>query len=141
MPRLVSDTPPVLKADPAYRRRALLIYATCVPLALVLFLAARQWGLPMLVEHLRRSGDESLRLLKVIAIGSMAIPLGACVYLFLLGRRIQVSAQVPAPGTKVIRDTPVVHGRGARRLGMVIVALSIGAALAVIAAAVRFARL
>jgi hypothetical protein len=139
---LVSGNPPtVLKADPAYRRRVLLVYAMCVPLALVLFVAVRQWGLPMLTEHLRRSGDDGLRLLKVVAIVCMSIPLGACVHLFRLGRRIQVSEQVPAPGTKVIRDTPVVYGRAASRVGTVIVALSIVAALVVVAAAVRFARL
>jgi len=135
------DRPAVLKADPAYRRRALLVYALGLPLALALFMLLRQWGLPMLVEHLRRAGDDGLRLFKVIGIVSMAIPLGACVYLFRLGRRIQLIEQVPLPGMKVIRDTPVVSGPAARRLGTTMVALSVVAALLVAFVAIRFARL
>lgn len=131
----------VLKADPAYRRRVLLVYATCVPVALLLFLFLRQWGLPILVEHLRRSGDSALGLFKTIGIVSMVIPLSACVYLFRLGRRIQVSQQVPLPGTKVIRDTAVVSGLPARRLGTTIIGLSVVAAVLVAFVAVRFARL
>jgi len=136
-----SDRPLVLKADPAYRRRALLVYAVGLPLAVMLFVLLRHWGLPMLVEHLRRSGDGALRLFKVLGIVSLAIPLGASVYLFRLGRRIQLTEQVPLPGTKVIRDTPVVSGPAARRLGTTIVALSVAAALLVAVVAVRFARL
>jgi hypothetical protein len=136
-----NDRVVVLKADPAYRRRVRLVYATCVPLALVLFLLLRQMGLPVLVEHLRRSGDDAFRLFKVMGLVSMVIPLSACVYLFRLGRRIQVCQQVPLPGTKVIRDTPVVSGLAARRLGTTIVGLSIVAALLVAFVAVRFARL
>jgi len=137
----VSDRPVVLKADPAYRRRALMVYALGVPLALALFVLFRHWGLPMVVEHLRRSGDDALRLFKVIGIVSMAVPLGACLYLFRLGRRILISEQVPLPGTKVIRDTPVVSGPAARRLGTAIVVLSVVATLLVVVVAVRFARL
>jgi hypothetical protein len=131
----------VLKADPSYRRRVLLVYAACAPLALAIFIVLRQWGLPVLVEHLRRSGDDGLWLFKTIGITSMAIPLGACVYLFRLGRRIRIHAQVPLPGTKVIRDTPVVVGLAARRLGTAIVGVSLVAASLVVFVAARFARL
>lgn len=135
------NAPTILKADPAYRRRVLIVYATCVPLAMALFVLLKQWGLPMLVEHLRRSGEEGLSVFKMIGIASMAIPLGACVYLFRLGRRIQANEQVPLPGMKVIRDTPVVSGLAARRLGTAIVGVSLVAALLVLVVAVRFARL
>ena len=131
----------VLKADPEYRRRVLLVYATCVPLALLLFVVLKQWGLPVLADYIRRSGDDGLRLLKVIGIVSMSIPLGACFYLFRIGRRIHVSGQVPTPGTRVTRDTVVVHGPAARRLGTVFVVLSIVVALVVVGIAVRVARL
>jgi hypothetical protein len=133
--------PTMLKADPAYRRQVLLIYAACVPLALVLFVGLKQWGLPMLLEYLRRSGGDGLRLLKIAGIACMVIPLAACFYMFRLGRRILVTGQVPTPGTRVTRDTPIVYGRAARQLGTVTVALSIVAALIVIVVAVRFARL
>jgi hypothetical protein len=135
------NRPTMLKADPAYRRRVLLVYATCVPIALGLFVLLKQWGVPMLTDHLRRSGDDGLRLLKMLGIVCMLIPLGACAYLFRLGRRIQASGQVPTPGTRVTRDTPIVYGRAARQLGTAIVALSIVAALVVVGVAVRFARL
>ena len=131
----------VLKADPAYRRRVLVVYATCVPLAVVLFIALKQWGIPALVEHLRDADEGTLRALKLAGLACLSIPLGAAVYLFRLGRRIQRGGQLPLPGTRVIRDTAVVYGQPARRVGMVIVGLSIAAALAVVAAGIRFARL
>lgn len=139
----MSSHPPVsvLKADPAYRRRVLVVYATCVPLALVLFIALKQWGIPALAERLRGADEGTMRVLKVVGLACLSIPLGASVYLFRLGRRIQLSGQLPVPGARVIRDTPVVYGQPARRAGMVLVGLSLVAALTVVVAGIRFARL
>ena len=131
----------MLKADPAFRRRILLLYAGCVLLAVGLLIVAKQWGLPMLVDHLQRSGEDGMRRLRAIAIVWMLIPLVACFFMFRLGQRIRKTAQLPAPGTRVIYDTPVIHGRRARQFGTAAMVLSIAIALMVVAATAWFARL
>jgi hypothetical protein len=131
----------MLPADPAYRRRVFLVATVGVLIAAALLLWVTQWGLPMLVAYLRRAGEDGMRRVKVAAVLSQLIPLVACFYMFRLGLRIQKSAQLPAPGTRVIYDTPVVHGRRARQYGTAIIALSVVIALLVVALAVLFARL
>jgi hypothetical protein len=131
----------MLPADPAYRRRVFLVATVGVLIAAALLLWVTQWGLPMLVAYLRRSGEDGMRRVKVAAVLSQLIPLVACFYMFRLGLRIQKSAQLPAPGTRVIYDTPVVQGRRARQYGTAIIVLSIVIALLVVALAVLFARL
>ena len=131
----------LLKADPAYRRRILLLYAGGVLGAAGLLIAVKQWALPMLVDYLQRSGDDGMRRLRAIGVVWMLIPLVACFSMFRLGQRIRTSAQLPAPGTRVIYDTPVIHGRRARQFGAAAMVLSIAIALMVVAATAWFARL
>lgn len=131
----------MLKADPAFRRRILLLYAGCVLLAVGLFIVVKQWGLPMLVDYLQRSGEHGMGRLRAFGVVWMLIPLVACFSMFRLGQRIRTSAQLPAPGTRVIYDTPVIHGRRARQLGTAAMVLSIAIALVVVALTVWFARL
>jgi hypothetical protein len=131
----------MLPADPAYRRRVFLVATVGVLIAAAVLLWVTQWGLPMLVAYLRRAGEDGMRRVKVAAVLSQLIPLVACFYMFRLGLRIQKSAQLPAPGTRVIYDTPVVQGRRARQYGTAIIVLSVVIALLVVALAVLFARL
>ena len=131
----------MLPADPAYRRRVLLVAAVGVLIAAALLLAVTQWGLPMLVAYLRRSGEDGMRRVKVVAVLAQLVPLVACFFMFRLGQRIVKTAQLPAPGTRVIYDTPIVRGRRARQYGTAIIGLSIVIALLVVALAVVFARL
>ena len=131
----------MLPADPAYRRRVLLAATVGVLIAAALLLAVTQWGLPMLVAYLRRSGEDGMRRVKVVAVLAQIVPLVACFFMFRLGQRIRESAQLPAPGTRVIYDTPIVRGRRARQYGTAIIGLSIVIALLVVALAVVFARL
>jgi hypothetical protein len=127
----------VLKADPAYRRKVLVVYVAFVALCTLLVLVLQQWGFPAFDAYLRRQKpDEAIRLLKTIVIVSMSVPLGIFVYLFRLGRHIQLSAQFPAPGTRVIRDTEILRGRAAIRRGNLIVMCSVIGGLAAIGAAV-----
>ena len=141
-PLVPGSRPTVLEADPAYRRRFFVIYGAAVVVAFLLVAWLTTWGFPMLDEHLRRIGDKAgLRLLKTLLMSSMVVPLATSVYLFRLGRRIQVSEQMPPPGARVIRDTVVVQGPRARRIGKVIVGMSFVSALAAVLAAASFARL
>ena len=141
MPGVSADGPPMLKADPAYRRRILLLYAGCVLLAVGLLIAAKQWGIPLLVDYLQRSGEVGMRRVRVVAIVWMLIPLVACVAMFRLGYRIRRSQQLPTPGTRVIYDTPVVHGRRARQFGTAVIVVSVVTGLVVVGFTVWFARL
>lgn len=137
----MNGAPVMLPADPAYRRRVLLVATAGVLIAAALLLAVTQWGLPMVVAYLRRSGEDGMRRVKVVAVLAQLIPLVACFFMFRLGQRIVKTAQLPAPGMRVIYDTPVVRGRRARQYGTAIIVLSIVIALLVVALAVMFARL
>src|SRR5687767_14319441 len=137
----MNTAPVVLPADPAYRRRVFLVGAVGVLIAAALLVAVTQWGLPMLVAYLRRSGEDGMRRMKVVAVLAQLIPLVACFFMFRLGQRIRKSAQLPAPGTRVIYDTRVVRGHRARQYGTAIIVLSIVIALLVVALAVMFTRL
>jgi hypothetical protein len=134
----LGQRPMITQADAVSRRRLLVVYAGCVLLALGLFIAAQQWGLPLLVDYLRRSGEDGTRRLRVIGLVWMLIPLVACVYMFRLGRQMQRSAE-PIPGRSVIDDTAV--RRRMRRFGAAVIVSSFVIGLMVIGLAVRFAKL
>ena len=57
---------------------------------------------------------EALHRLAVVLGSVVAVMLGLALWAALLARRIFVSGQFPAPGTRVWRDTPIVRGRAAR---------------------------
>jgi hypothetical protein len=134
----VGQAPMTVPTDGVSRRRMLVVYAGSVLLALLLFIAAQRWGLPLLVDYLRRSGEDGPRRLRMIGLVWMLIPLVACFYMFRLGRRIQRSAQL-VPGRSVIDDTPV--RRRMRKFGAIVIVSSFVIGLMVIGLAVRFATL
>ena len=135
---VLGQRPMVTQADAVSRRRMLVSYGGCVLLALVLFIVAQQWGLPLLVDYLRRSGEDGTRRLRVIGLVWMLIPLVACFSMFRLGRQMQRSA-APIPGRSVIDDTPV--RRRTRKFGAAVIVSSFVIGLMVIGLAVRFAKL
>jgi hypothetical protein len=135
---VLGQRPVIAQADAVSRRRMLVVYAGCVLLALVLFIVAQQWGLPLLVDYLRRSGEDGTRRLRVIGLAWMLIPLIACFYMFRLGRRMQRSADL-VPGRSVIDDTPV--PRRMRKFGTAVIISSFVIGLMVIGLAIRFAKL
>jgi hypothetical protein len=135
---VLGHRPLIAQAEAVSRRRMLVVYAGCVLVALGLFIVAQHWGLPLLVDYLRRSGEDGTRRLRVIGFVWMLIPLVACFYMFRLGRRMQQSAEL-VPGRSVIDDTPA--RRRIRKFGTAVVVSSFVIGLMVIGLALRFATL
>lgn len=120
----------ILRADPEARRRALIALAAVAAVAVVTV----AWGLPAAEEFLRRQPPaEAARIVTVLALAAFlpAIPLGYFVWRH--GQRIVASGRFPPPGTRVIRDTPVVTGREAGSRGVAL--RTMGALLAALGAA------
>ncbi len=121
--------PEIQPADPATRRRAL---AGAAAVALAGWLA-----LFTLQRWLRGLGGADpvatrLALEDAMIWGSWAACLPVAVFatwLWLQGLRIMRAGRYPAPGMKVIRDTPVLHGGAARLRGLVLRVLAVFLAL------------
>lgn len=122
----------VRRADPDYRRR---VYA-CVALAIAVAVVSIQWGLPFLEGHLRNQTPEdalaSIRLILLVLLLPV-FPLG--VSLLVTAAKIVLTGSFPAPETRVIRDTPVIRGPVAQRLGILIGVAGMVLAVASIAGA------
>ena len=116
----------ILKADPKYRRRVLLLYLACVVIGLGLIL----WGLPLLGRHMdeyvkARDLSGGIRFLQIL-VALLFVPTFPMTYsLYRFAKRVQTSGQLPPPGTKVLRDTVIIEGPPARRRGNQLVVLSI----------------
>jgi hypothetical protein len=133
----------ILKADPAYRRRILIGYSLFWALFLLAFLSVYQWGAPALLQYLERQKPaDAARLLDVAVKASVllsaSLSMVACAYGFRNARRIRTSGQLPAPGTRVLYDTPIVEGPAAVRWGTVMMTLSVVLALFFVSLAVVF---
>jgi hypothetical protein len=118
----------VQKADPAARRQAVLviIFATATG---ALLIAGFEHFRESFLEWLSSEPAETVRRAK-LAVYVSAFILSAPViafatYLWLLGARVLRAQQFPPPGFRVIRDTPVVGGRGAMIRGHVIQILAV----------------
>jgi len=114
--------PVILRADPALRRRAVLLLAGAavagtvmigwlLPLARLALLEARATGRI-------RSRTICLSFLGLLVLLAVAV-IGSGVNVFRLGSRAIGSGQFPPPGLAVMRDTRVVYGRRAIMLGRV----------------------
>jgi hypothetical protein len=104
-------------ADPATRRRALLGAAAVAIAGWAAFFVLQDWlrGLAGADPVATRRALEDALLW-----GSWAACLPVAVlatWMWLQGQRIVRAGRYPAPGAKVIRDTPVLHGDAARLRG------------------------
>jgi hypothetical protein len=120
----------ILKADPAYRRRMIVLSVASVVIASCVVL----WGPALLDKYLDeyvRAGDFSgaVRFIQ-ISTALLILPTFPMVYcLYRFGRRVLASGQFPPPGTKVPRDTVIIEGAQARRRGRAWIGVSIALAL------------
>ena len=117
----------IQKADPAARRRAVLVVATTAVAGSLLILwyqrgdaAIVEWLLATLPEAAERP-----TLLLAICVACFLPLLATCGYLFQQGRRIVAARRQPAPGLRVVRDTPVVRGARAVRRGRLLQGLAV----------------
>jgi hypothetical protein len=116
----------VRKADPAARRRAILLVAGGALAGTLLIAAGALFRAPLL-EWLQ-SEPRLLLLLMAAALSGPLLLLAA--HLWSLGTRVLQARQFPPPGHRVIRDTPVVAGPAAisRGRGLKALALVLGVA-------------
>jgi hypothetical protein len=112
--------PEIQPADPATRRRALIGAAAVALAGWAAFFVLQDWlrGLAGADPVATRRALEDAMLW-----GSWAACLPVAVlatWLWLQGLRISRAGRYPAPGAKVIRDTPVLHGDAARLRGLLL---------------------
>lgn len=128
--RVVESHADVMKADPAARVRVVVISLVVVALAIAAAVAGRELLIPWAqldraaMDRLAR--EDPVRLLRLArwlfygAFGFVALMTIAPGALYVrISRRIVESDQFPAPGTSVLRDTPIVRGRMAQRRGRI----------------------
>lgn len=113
-------TEPIHRADPAYRRNALLLLAGSIVLGAVLLVWLRGW-----LDGLYRDGGAALglevlpglRLIFVALASSLILPLLAlAAWLRREGDRIRAGDRYPVAGSRTLRDIPVRTGAGAEMM-------------------------
>jgi len=113
----------VERADPRAQRRAVALVALGAAGGLLVFWVV-QSRLPALKAWVAEDPVQVQPRLKLIASGlaaAIAVPaLFFAAYFWRLGGRVIRSNQFPPPGMRVIRDTVVWHGEGARRRGRIL---------------------
>jgi hypothetical protein len=110
----------IRKADPRARRQAvwLLIAGTLVGVLLILGFGRYSGSLRTWIKSDPAAVAHRLTLALVgLSIVLSAPAIAFAVYLWALGGRVLRAEQFPPPGYRVIRDTPVVGGQGARVRG------------------------
>ena len=110
----------IRKADPRARRQAawLLIAGTLVGVLLILGFGRYSGSLRTWIKSDPAAAADRLTLALVgLSIVLSAPAIAFAVYLWALGGRVLRAEEFPPPGYRVIRDTPVVGGQGARVRG------------------------
>lgn len=122
----------IQRADSKHRSRILVVLLVFV----VAGLALLRWGLPAAYAELNRLDPETaLRVIEAVLVLLFLglIPFG--LYLGRLGRRAVDHERFPPPGTRVVRDVPVLRGEKARRRGKALSFFSWGLIVLAVAAA------
>lgn len=125
--------PSIQPADPAARRRALLVLGVIAALGVAGYFALEAWLADVRLREVaeaRRALPAALRWTAVAA-GGGAAAFG--IYAWTLGAKVARAQRFPPPGQPTVRDTRVLEGAAARRRGRIIQA--IGLVLAVLGVA------
>jgi len=134
----------IRKADPAARRRAVLLVSLGALVGTLLIAGFERYS-PTLREWLLSEPAELARRVKLLSLLSAAVlstPLvGFAVYLWLLGGKVLRWREFPPPGYRVLRDTTVFTGEAARLRGRVLKGLALGLGVASVSLWVLFWRL
>jgi hypothetical protein len=123
----------VRKADPAARRQAVVLVVFGALVGALLILGFERYRTPLhdwLLSDPRELGHR-VKLVFLLAAALLSAPLAAfAAYLWSLGAKVIRAGEFPPPGYRVIRDTPVIAGRGAvlRGRSLKALALSLGVA-------------
>lgn len=119
----------IRKADPAARRQAVLlvIISTLVGTALIFGFEHYRTPLRDWLASEPRDVAHRLTLIFFLAAAVLSAPLFAfAAYLWSLGAKVLCSREFPPPGSRVIRDTPIIEGQAAVLRGRVLRALALG---------------
>jgi hypothetical protein len=120
----VPESPEIQRADPATRRRVLAGVLAVAAACTAGYFALQRWlaGLRGLdAAQVQQSLERAL----VIASWAAMLPavvVAACLWRY--GTRVCEAGRFPAPGARVIRDTPVVHGAPAQLRGTILKVLA-----------------
>jgi hypothetical protein len=116
--------PEIQYADPAARRRVLLLFAVVLVVMLPLAWAGDRW-LDGVLALERTEARAALAIGLRRAVAAVALLLIAyAAHVFRHGRRIARTGRFPPPGVSVIRDTVVLEGDAARRRALLIQAIA-----------------
>lgn len=128
----MSQLPEIQRADPVARRRVLVGVVAVVAACVAGYVALQRWlaGLRGLdAAQVQQALERAL----VVASWTAMVPAVAfAAVLWRYGTRICEAGRFPAPGARVIRDTPVLHGAPAQLRGTILKVLA--AFLALLAA-------
>ena len=118
----------VQKADPAARRQAVLVIIFGTAVGALLIAGFEHFREPFL-EWLSSEPAETVRRAKLaiyVSVFFLTAPaIAFAIYFWKFGARVLRAQQFPPPGFRVIRDTPVVRGRGAMIRGHLIQILAV----------------
>ena len=114
------EMPEIQRADPIARRRVLAGVAAVIALCVAGYFVLQQWLASLGGLDAARMQQSLERALIVASWAAMvpAVILAACLWRY--GTRVCDADRFPAPGARVIRDTPVLRGRDAQLRGMVL---------------------
>lgn len=112
--------PEVQRADPTTRRRALVATVLIALIGWAAYVGLQDW-LGGIREFDPARQRVALEKALVWATWAALLPVALyAVWMWRYGTRVRRAARFPAPGARVIRDTPVLHGPPARLRGTVL---------------------
>ncbi len=134
----------VRRADPAARRRAVLIIVVGALIGALLIVALERYLIPLRDGVLAEPGAAAQRVKFVfllLAALLLAPSLGFAAYLWSLGGRVLEAREYPPPGLRVIHDTPVVTDDAAIFRGRLLRVLALACGIASVVMALLLWRL
>ena len=118
----------VQKADPAARRQAVLMIVFATAIGALLIAGFEHFREPFREWLSSEPAETARRVELAIYVSAFIVSapvIAFAIYFWLLGARVLRAQQFPPPGFRVIRDTPVVGGRGAMLRGHAIQVLAV----------------
>lgn len=126
----------VRRADPAFRRRIVLVLVVGMFVGALLIVGVEQYRTQFREWILSEPGAlaQRLNLVLLLLAAFLVVPLlGLAVYLWSLGGRVLEAREFPPPGLRVIRDTTVITGEGAISRGRLFKVLAFACGIASVA--------